>query len=366
MAFSPETGLDQITITLERIKSILPKIDQTIKFAKTPDDLLVLHQSRTKTLPGVIEKLSLALQKPNSFQEIEEAHKKGILSNPLMERLTKALFDYRRELVSPWMDLKVQKEVVLPATNGHVKQPEVFKEAEVVIPTAPVALNGNGVAQESLNGVTEIKELPHTKETEALFIQLFEKYQKPIYNHVYRTIGDPEDAKEMTQDAFIKAYRKLPEAIARGNFQAQAWLYRIATNVCLDELKHRQLLKWTPWETFTSTFHPTQIARDNPEKDLLNTELRGQVWAVLESLSPRYRAALVLREFDGLGYEAIAKQLGTSRLAVKTLLVRARESFRLHFNKKFPGLVAESKGAFTLPRALGRSASAGNNQIKGR
>src|SRR3954453_19196807 len=82
------------------------------------------------------------------------------------------------------------------------------------------------------------------RNTEELFEKLYQQYEQPIYQYVYRLLGDPEDARDFTQDAFVKAYRKLPETLAKGNFQPQAWLYRIATNVCLDELRHRKLLKW--------------------------------------------------------------------------------------------------------------------------
>jgi RNA polymerase sigma-70 factor (ECF subfamily) len=195
------------------------------------------------------------------------------------------------------------------------------------------------------------------EELEALFSRLFEQYEQPIFQYVYRMLGDPEDARDFTQDAFVKAYRKLPETLAKGNFQAQAWLYRIATNVCLDELRHRKLLKWQPWETFVSLFHPSQIARDNPERDALQTETRREVEHVLNRLSPRYRAALILREYHGLGYEDIADIMGTSRTAVKTLLLRARESFRLHYAKIHPTLAAEARGPRVLPRVMGRPAA---------
>ena len=198
----------------------------------------------------------------------------------------------------------------------------------------------------------------HTPDTEALYARLFEQYEQPIYQYVYRLLGDSEDARDFTQDAFLKAYRKLPETLAKGNFQPQAWLYRIATNVCLDELRHRKLLKWQPWESFVSLFHPTQVARDNPERDAIQTETRNEVGLVLEKLSPRYRAALVLREFHGLGYEEIADVMGTSRTAIKTLLLRARESFRLHYVKIHPQLAAEARGPRVLPRSMGRPAMA--------
>jgi RNA polymerase sigma-70 factor, ECF subfamily len=193
---------------------------------------------------------------------------------------------------------------------------------------------------------------------EEVFQRLFAQYEQPIYQYVYRLLGDAEDARDFTQDAFVKAYRKLPETLAKGEFQAQAWLYRIATNVCLDELRHRKLVKWQAWESFVSLFHPSQVARDNPERDALQEETRHEVEMVLDRLSPRYRAALVLREYHGLGYEEIADVLGTTRTAVKTLLLRARESFRFHYVKTHPKLAAEARGPRVLPRLLGRPATA--------
>lgn len=191
-------------------------------------------------------------------------------------------------------------------------------------------------------------------ETEALFDKLFAQYEQPIFQYAYRMLGDAEDARDFTQDAFVKAYRKLPETVAKGNFQAQAWLYRIATNVCLDELRHRRLLKWQAWDSFVALFHPSQVARDNPERDAMQSETKGEVGQVLNRLSPRYRAALVMREYHGLGYEEIAEVLGTSRTAVKTLLLRARESFRLHYAKMHPALAAQARGPRVLPRVMGR------------
>ncbi len=207
-------------------------------------------------------------------------------------------------------------------------------------------------------GATGAEPLPLGARTiEDLFDKLYQQYEQPIYQYVYRLLGDPEDARDFTQDAFVKAYRKLPETLAKGNFQAQAWLYRIATNVCLDELRHRKLLKWQPWEAFVSLFHPSQVARDNPERDALQIETRHEVEKVLDKLSPRYRAALMLREYHGLGYEEISDIMGTSRTAVKTLLLRARESFRLHYAKMHPALAAEARGPRVLPRAMGRAAA---------
>jgi RNA polymerase sigma-70 factor (ECF subfamily) len=186
----------------------------------------------------------------------------------------------------------------------------------------------------------------------AAFETIFTQYQTQIYNYIYRLMGSAEDAYDMTQDTFLKAYLALPKT--SDDLRVGAWLYRIATNVCLDELRHRKLLKWQPWESFVSLFHPSQIARDNPERDAMQAETKSEVEVVLEKLSERYRVALVLREYHGLGYEDIAEIMGTTRTAVKTLLLRAREAFRFHYVKLHPQLAAEARGPRVLPRAMGR------------
>lgn len=234
---------------------------------------------------------------------------------------------------------------MLPATTDNVL-PGIGRMAD-----AETEVAAEGEAPAPAESIEQV-------DTEALFAQLFAQYEQPIYQYVYRLLSDPEDARDFTQDAFVKAYRKLPETLAKGNFQPQAWLYRIATNVCLDELRHRKLLKWQPWEAFVSLFHPSQIARDNPERDVLQRETKHEVELVLEKLSPRYRAALVMREYHGLGYEEIADVMGTSRTAVKTLLLRARESFRLYYARVHPTLSAEARGPRVLPRCMGRAPAA--------
>jgi RNA polymerase sigma-70 factor (ECF subfamily) len=77
-----------------------------------------------------------------------------------------------------------------------------------------------------------------------------------------------------------------------------------------------------------SVFHPKQVARDNPEGDVLGKENAEMVSQVMDRLPPRYRLCLLLREYEELSCEEIAQILGTTRGAVKSLLFRAREEFR--------------------------------------
>jgi RNA polymerase sigma-70 factor, ECF subfamily len=160
----------------------------------------------------------------------------------------------------------------------------------------------------------------------AAFEQLFTQYQTPIYNYIHRLMGSAEDAYDMTQDAFLKAYLALPKTSE--DLRVGAWLYRIATNLCYDELRHRKLVKWQPWEAFLSVFHPTQVAEDSPEREFVHTEDGEEVQLLLQKLHPKYRTCLVLREYHDLSYDEIAEVLSTTRAAVKSLLFRAREEFR--------------------------------------
>ncbi len=184
------------------------------------------------------------------------------------------------------------------------------------------------------------------------FPQVADPFRRELLAHCYRMTGSVHDAEDLVQETYLRAWRAYHSF--EGRSSVRTWLYRIATNVCLDELRHRKLLKWQPWETFVSLFHPSQVARDNPERDALQTETKHEVEIVLEKLSERYRIALVLREYHGLGYEDIADIMGTTRTAVKTLLLRARESFRLHYAKLHPLLAEQARGPRVLPRAMGR------------
>ena len=165
----------------------------------------------------------------------------------------------------------------------------------------------------------------------AAFEQLFNQYQSQIYNYIYRLMGSSEDANDLTQDTFLKAYLALSRT--SHDLRVGAWLYRIATNVCLDQLRHRKLIKWQAWESFVAVFHPTQVAKDSPERDCITRENAEEVQLILAQMHPKYRMCLILREYHDLSYDEIADVLNTTRAAVKSLLFRAREEFRQVYAK---------------------------------
>jgi RNA polymerase sigma-70 factor (ECF subfamily) len=160
---------------------------------------------------------------------------------------------------------------------------------------------------------------------QAAFAELFARYERRIYAFVYRMMGNPDDAFDLTQETFLKAYRALDKTDEELN--VNAWLHRIASNACMDILRRRQRLRWLPWEGTKHDRVSTQ-REDDPEDTLIGDETQRSVAQVLQAMSPRNRQAMILREYEGLSCEDIGEIMGVSRSAVKSILFRGREEFR--------------------------------------
>lgn len=158
------------------------------------------------------------------------------------------------------------------------------------------------------------------------FTVVYNAHRTAIYSYVRRLVANEADAEDLTVTAFEKALRawerRPPVA------EMRPWLFRIATNACLDELRRRKRVQWQPWNRFISLFHPSQVATDDPEEEAVRHEKAGVVRAALALLPPRDRAALILREYQGMPVDDIGRALGISRGAAKITLFRARERLR--------------------------------------
>ena len=158
------------------------------------------------------------------------------------------------------------------------------------------------------------------------FEAIFQIYERQIYGFIYRMMGNAEDANDLTQDCFIRAYKALPQTTTDLNISA--WLHRIASNACLDVLRRRQRIRWLPWESHKHEHLLHGRALDEPESNALRAETQVQVQQVISQMSPRNRMALILREYEGMSCEEIGQIMGLSRSAVKSILFRGREEFR--------------------------------------
>jgi len=160
---------------------------------------------------------------------------------------------------------------------------------------------------------------------EAAFEVIFGQYRTAIWNFLYRQTKDADDADDFTADTFLKAWLALPQT--REDLRIGAWLYRIAQNVWLDQVRHRRLVQWQPWDTYLSAFHPGQVADDSPEREALTAEGAAEVRAVLAEMRPEYAALLELREFRDRSYQELAADTGRTWAGVKSMLYRARDEF---------------------------------------
>ena len=153
------------------------------------------------------------------------------------------------------------------------------------------------------------------------FEQLYELYRARIYNLAVRILQSPEDARDITQDVFIKVYRRLPGS-RLSDLQLKPWLYRVAVNACYDHLRTRRIHR---------DIDIVSDTRAVPVDTFEQSEMTHLVERTLGDLSERHRTVLVLKDIHGLRHDEIAGILDISRGATETLLFRARESFRSHY-----------------------------------
>jgi len=158
----------------------------------------------------------------------------------------------------------------------------------------------------------------------AAFDSLVAKYAPQVYNLAYRMVGHPEDAEDMAQAVFIRVFRAIKSF--RGTSSFNTWLYRVATNVCLDELKRRKRrpvsTEWPREEDVP--LDPPSAAAVDPETAVLRRERQELVQRAIQSLPESQRVVLVLADIQGLSYDEISEALGASLGTVKSRLNRAR------------------------------------------
>ena len=161
------------------------------------------------------------------------------------------------------------------------------------------------------------------------FELLVEKYQRKLARLVSRLVRDPGEAEDVTQEAFIKAYRALPSF--RGDSAFYTWLYRIGINTAKNYLVATGRRAPTSTEVDAEeaeSFESGEQLRDinTPESLLLSKEIATTVNGAIESLPEELRSAIQLRELEGMSYEEIAKLMDCPIGTVRSRIFRAREA----------------------------------------
>src|SRR5690349_23036228 len=195
------------------------------------------------------------------------------------------------------------------------------------------------------------------------FEEIFTRFQTPLTNFIYRLVGNREQAYDLAQDVFVKAYRALSSGTTIQAAALSSWLYRIASNTATDALRRRRLISWLPLSLFNEdrgvgaglpgAENPTaqqsaEEAYSGAANALVNSYDGGRfeqrvadreiVEAVLKKLPPKYAACLLLYEHEGFSCAEIAEVLNVSASAVKMRLMRARERFIVLYKQETSAL----------------------------
>jgi len=163
------------------------------------------------------------------------------------------------------------------------------------------------------------------------FEELVRRYQRPISAYVYRMLGDYEAALDLTQEIFIKVYGSVQRY--RSEFKFSTWIYRIAHNAAVDQLRRnstreQSLMHTNDGDSFEL---PIESGRLSPEQESERKERRGEIESVIRALPANYRELIILRHSQDLTYEEIVEVTGLPLGTVKNRLFRAREMMRQEF-----------------------------------
>ena len=170
------------------------------------------------------------------------------------------------------------------------------------------------------------------------FTELLTRYERKIYRLAKNITQNDEDAEDVMQEAFLKAYSHLDSF--QGNSKFYTWIVRIAVNESLMKLRKRKSDKLVSLDEQVDTgedmvLREIAVWEDNPEAQYSQEELRGILDKSVESLAPIFRSVFVLRDIEDLSTEETAEALGISIPAVKSRLLRARLQLREKLTRLF-------------------------------
>jgi RNA polymerase sigma-70 factor (ECF subfamily) len=152
------------------------------------------------------------------------------------------------------------------------------------------------------------------------------RYRHRVYGLAYSMVRNEQDATDLSQETFVKAWQAIRGFKKNASFYT--WLYRITTNQCIDFVRKRDRRPSVPFEEALDPDADVEVPPSNqplPTDEAQRKELREQIDAALQELSPEHRAVIQLREYDGLEYAAIAKVVGCSMGTVMSRLHYARK-----------------------------------------
>lgn len=174
------------------------------------------------------------------------------------------------------------------------------------------------------------------KGDQSSFARLRQKYHDAIYNLIYRMIREKDEVEDLTQEAFIKAFASL--ASFNDEYAFSTWLYKIATNNCIDYIRRKKLHTFSidkPIESKESDFSfELPDSSNEPDQEMIATQRRKLLEDAINSLPPKYRQVIVMRHQEELEYQEIAQILKLPLGTVKAHIFRAREMLYKYLRDK--------------------------------
>ncbi len=161
------------------------------------------------------------------------------------------------------------------------------------------------------------------------FRDLVRRYERQVAQLIFLSLGDREDVKDLSQEVFLRVYHALPRLEPQRSLFS--WIYRIATNVVIDETRRRKFRRIISLEFLAAEGNDRtlrDVERRDPSEEAERNERHAIVRSALERISPEHRLVLLLREYEDLTYEEIATILRISVPAVKSRLFRARAEMK--------------------------------------
>ena len=164
------------------------------------------------------------------------------------------------------------------------------------------------------------------------FRGLVDRHSRAVYRLAHRMTGNPQDAEDVVQETFLKAYRQLGRFESRANFST--WLHRIAVNCSIDLIRRRKNQEAGHDASDLEALDGAHGGHDqrvdpSPERLMLSSEVQEKVTRAMEGLTPMERAAFALRHFEGQSIEEISRALGLKANAAKHSIFRAVRKMRL-------------------------------------
>lgn len=223
----------------------------------------------------------------------------------------------------------------LPVAWQSKAHSDVRSVLRVVAPSASVISRweNNDVMSQSEQQAAVARE-----EKEALLTTVYLEYSGPLHSYASRLLGNSEDADDITQEVFIRVHGHLSEL--RDPARLKSWLYRIATNLCMDQLRRRSRTRRifgvaVPLgpDTDEGDRSPVrEVANPSSSSAIEQVAERDHIAGALRQMPPKYAVCLMLHSAQGLSYREIADILGISPGAAAVRLTRARDLFSRHYN----------------------------------